>query len=195
MNSSPSETPIGREAGSRRRGCDRSHKRGGRNRALLLRLDETEYALLVAAAQQSGLTPTGYAAEAALACAGASTPPATDSVRAVLLELVRLRHQLRQATAGLRGIQPRPEVTGTAPVVFLHVIRVLDDAVARIDASAEQLTRNTGSPAGLAWSEAIETTQASGSPGRSSARCIRRYRTVSCVAGSTLRSPSGHRCP
>ena len=46
MNSSPSETPIGREAGSRRRGCDRSHKRGGRNRALLLRLDETEYATL-----------------------------------------------------------------------------------------------------------------------------------------------------
>ena len=138
MNSSPSETPVGREAGSHRRGCDRSHKRGGRNRALLLRLDETEYALLVAAAQQSGLTPTGYTAEAALACAGASTPPATDSVRAVLLELVRLRHQLRQATAGLRGI---PEVTGRPPVALLHVIRVLDDAVARIDASAEQLTR------------------------------------------------------
>ena len=92
---------------------------------------------MVAAAEQSGLTPTGYTAEAALACAGASAPPAPDSVRAVLMELVRLRGQLRQTTTGLRRIR---EITGRPPAALLHVIRVLDDAVARIDAAAEQLT-------------------------------------------------------
>lgn len=56
-------------------GHDRARLAPGRRRRLFLRLDEDEYADIATAARLAGRTPTGYAAEAALAAARGHRPP------------------------------------------------------------------------------------------------------------------------
>ena len=80
----------------RSQGRDRDHRHPRRPRLVRVRLGEDEYDVVAAAARASGLTPTGYAAEAALAAArqaGQQTPSAdVEAVR----ELMTTRAQLRR---------------------------------------------------------------------------------------------------
>ncbi len=59
---------------------------------MLLRYSDEEYAAVAEAAQAAGLTPTGYAAEAAaLAAAQSLEAPSTAPFREALLELMAAR--------------------------------------------------------------------------------------------------------
>jgi hypothetical protein len=75
---------------------DRTHVRPGRTRALLLRYTNDEYNEVAEAARCGGLTPSGYAAEAAVAAASGHEGPALRPERAALAELVRARVQVRK---------------------------------------------------------------------------------------------------
>lgn len=77
-------------------------------RRILLKLSEREYeTIAAAAAEHGGLTPTGFAAEAALATArgvamagdAAALAGDDEGLRQVLVELMQARTQLRAATA------------------------------------------------------------------------------------------------
>lgn len=60
---------------------------------MLLRYTECEFAEIQAAARDAGLTPSGYAADAALAMATGAKPPSTAPWRSALLELMDARRQ------------------------------------------------------------------------------------------------------
>ena len=81
-----------RPAGAR----DRAHQRPARPRQLKVRRSEAEFAELVEAAVEAGLTPSGYAAEAALATARGAKLPADRPWRAALGEVMSARVQVRR---------------------------------------------------------------------------------------------------
>ncbi len=66
-------------------GRDRDHLSPRRSKQIKLRYTQQEYTAIAQAARDAGLTPTGYAAEAALATATATNAPSTAPWRAVLL--------------------------------------------------------------------------------------------------------------
>jgi hypothetical protein len=63
---------------------------------MMLRFDDAEFAAVLDAAQRSGLTPSGYAAEVAIAVATESRPPEGDPFREALVELMQARTQVRR---------------------------------------------------------------------------------------------------
>ena len=75
---------------------DRTHQAPRRSRRLMLRYDDAEYAADAAAAAKTGLTPTGYAAQVALAAATETTPPVAEPLREALAELMAARTQVRK---------------------------------------------------------------------------------------------------
>jgi ribosomal protein S12 methylthiotransferase accessory factor YcaO len=70
----------------------------------MVRLSEAEYTDTATAAREAGLTPSGYAAEAALAAARAEEPPARQPLRVALAELIAARVDLSRLIHG-----PSPE--------------------------------------------------------------------------------------
>ena len=68
----------------------------GRGRQVKLRYSEEELGDVAAAAARSGLTPAGFAAEAALAAARGTSPPACEPWRDALLEVMAARTQVRR---------------------------------------------------------------------------------------------------
>ena len=131
--------PVGGpvQAAGRAVGRDRPHLPHGRQRALLLRLSDSEFADTARAAREAGLTPSGYAAEAALAAARGSEPPSGEPLRVVLAELITARLELARLTRG--------PLAATAPVDSpwdgdpdrVAVVR----AVAGVDEAAAAVTR------------------------------------------------------
>ena len=114
----------------------RSHHRPGRDRRVLLRLSEDEYDTLAKAAQGSGLTPSGFAAEAALATAGT---PAHGPLRLALVEYMQSRTQLRKVGVNLNQAVAELNATGAAPVWLERAVERVAAAVARNDAATEEL--------------------------------------------------------
>ena len=76
-------------------GRDRNHLRPGRPRQMHLRYTLEEYATIASAARDTGLTPTGYVAEAALAAANNTQTPSPAPWRTVLLKLIEAHAQVR----------------------------------------------------------------------------------------------------
>ena len=71
------------------RGRDRSHAGAPRLRRVSLRVSEAEFAALAREAATSGLTLSGYLAQALLAVAGAASPPTADPQRVLLAGVLR----------------------------------------------------------------------------------------------------------
>ncbi len=92
-------------------GRDRAHVQPGRPRQVKLRYSEEEFAAVADAAQAAGLTPTGYAAEAALAAAQGLKAPSAAPLREALLELMAARGQVRRfdvnVNQAVRELTPR----------------------------------------------------------------------------------------
>ncbi len=103
---------------------------------MLLRLSEEEYQSLVDAAEGSGLTPTGFAAEAALAAAGT---PAQGPLREALVECMQSRTQLRKVGVNLNQGVAELHATGVAPVWLRRAVERVEAAVARNDAATEEV--------------------------------------------------------
>lgn len=120
----------------RRAGRDRDHARPGRARQVKLRYTEREYAALAAAAHLAGLTPSGYAAEAALAAATSGQPPSTAPWRAALVELIEARTQVRRIGVNVNQAAAVLNATGQPPVWLQRAVALADRAVARVDHAA-----------------------------------------------------------
>jgi hypothetical protein len=105
-----------------------------------LRLDEAEYEVLYAAAARVGLTPTGYAAAAAVAAARGGSVADQASLRNVQLELMQAHTQLRrfstnvnQAVAALNATGQAPEWLESAVALCRRVSQRLFELIERID--------------------------------------------------------------
>ena len=127
--------------GPARRGRDREHLAPGRRRRLFVRLSEVEFADVAAAAHRAGLTPTGYAAEAALAAARGSRPPAAEPWREVLGELLQARAQVRRFGANVNQAVRVLQATGEAPPALARAVEATTRAVDELDAAASELVR------------------------------------------------------
>jgi hypothetical protein len=124
-----------------RRGRDRRHQFPGRSRSILLRCSDDEYQALKAAAARSGLTPSGFAAEAAIAAATGSEPPRADSWREALTEVMAARAQVRRYGNNINQAVRVLHVSGEAPEWLRSAVRTTDAAVDQLDDAARRLTR------------------------------------------------------
>jgi hypothetical protein len=130
---------------SRRRapGRDRTHLTPGRPRAVLLRYTDDEYAEVADAACCAGLTPSGYAAEAALAAASGQESPTLRPERAALAELVRARGQVRKLGSNVNQAVRQLNAIGEAPAWLEQAVTAAMRAVAELEAAATAMTTAT----------------------------------------------------
>jgi hypothetical protein len=131
------------------RGGNRRRRRPARTRQVFVRLSKDEYDDLAGAAARVELTPTGYVAEAALACARGTTHvdaplDGSDVTRAELARLQRKLFAARTALAQIATTLHRAvtalETSSAAPGAFdgvaaqsRQVLHDLDAVVAAID--------------------------------------------------------------
>jgi hypothetical protein len=121
-------------------GRDRAHL-PGRSRQVKLRYSEDELADVAAAASRSGLTPAGFAAEAALAAARGTSPPASEPWREALLEVIAARTQVRRFGSNVNQAVRALHGTGEAPDWLDRAVAVTARAVERLDGAAADLSR------------------------------------------------------
>jgi hypothetical protein len=128
---------------ARRRGPgrDRAHLNPGRGRQLKLRYSEQEHSEVAQAAARAGLTPSGYAAEAALAAARSTRPPASEPWGQALAEVMAARTQVRRFGVNVNQAVRALNTTGQAPEALNRAVAVTDRAVARLDEAAQELVR------------------------------------------------------
>jgi len=122
-------------------GRHRRHQQPGRGHVVKLRYTEAEYADLAAAARRSGLTPSGYAAEAALAAARGSEPPRAEPWREALAEVIDARAQVRRFAGNVNQAVRALNATGEAPDWLDRAVAMTTRAVEQLDAAATTLTR------------------------------------------------------
>jgi uncharacterized protein (DUF1778 family) len=104
-----------------------------------VRLGEDEYAALAAAARASGLTPTGYAAQAAVAAARRARHQTPRSDTEAVRELMTTRAQLRRYGNNLNQVARSFNAGGQPPEWLAHAITLTNGVVARIDAAVQDL--------------------------------------------------------
>jgi len=102
-----------------------------------MRLSDEELAVLVAAAAPAGWTPSGYAAEAALAAARSGAAPGASQLRAVFEELLQARGELYRVGVNLNQATKKLNATGQLPVGFGASVEAVARAVGRLDGVAE----------------------------------------------------------
>ena len=104
---------------------------------IYVRCTQAEYDAIRAAAISAGLTPGGYAAEAALAAARASSLPTTDR-RDVVIELMAARAQLRQYANNLNQATRALNAGGGPPEWLESAIALTDRVVHSIDKPVQE---------------------------------------------------------
>lgn len=129
-------SPPTRRPRQRGSGRDRRHLTPGRPRQVKIRYTDDEYADLAGAAHLAGLTPTGYAAEAALAAARQVAPPSTAPWRLALAELMAARGQVRRFGGNVNQAVRALHGTGEPLEWLAHAVAVTERAVARVDEAA-----------------------------------------------------------
>jgi len=117
-------------------GRDRDHLRPRRSKQIKARYTPEEYTAIATAARDAGLTPTGYTAEAALATATGTNPPSTAPWRAVLLELIEARNQVRRIGVNINQAAKAINATGEPPEWFPRAITLTDRAITHLDQAA-----------------------------------------------------------
>ena len=122
-------------------GRDRQHHLPGRAHQLKLRYSEQELADVAAAAERSGLTPSGYAAEAALAAARESEPPAAEPWRQALVEVMEARTQVRRFGTNVNQAVRALNATGEPPEWLARAVAFAASAVEQLDEAATRLAR------------------------------------------------------
>ncbi|TNM67586.1 hypothetical protein FHN55_09000 [Streptomyces sp. NP160] len=124
---------VGQRAGRARRYAK------ARDRQVKFRATAEEHALLVEAARSAGLTPSGYAAEAALAAARGVRAPSLLPVREALVELMAARTQVRRFAVNVNQAVKALNATGEAPEWLATAVAITDRAVLRLDGAAADL--------------------------------------------------------
>jgi Bacterial mobilisation protein (MobC) len=132
-----STEPPRRHAAVRAPGRDRGHQQPARTRAMLPRYTESEFAAIGAAAGDAGLTPSGYAADTALAMATGAQPPSTAPWRSAVLELMDARGQVRRVGANVNQVARVLNTAGEPPIWLEQVMALAARAVLRLDEAAD----------------------------------------------------------
>jgi hypothetical protein len=128
-------------ARSRGPGRDREHRLPGRCRQLKVRYSDEELAHVVAAAMRSGLTPSGFTAEAALAAARGTRPPDCEPWREALTEVMAARAQVRRFGTNVNQAVRALHGSGEAPEWLDRAVALASRAVDRLDVAAAELCR------------------------------------------------------
>jgi uncharacterized protein (DUF1778 family) len=111
----------------------------GRERRINVRLDAVEYADVLAAAHRSGLTPSGFTAEATLAAARQADQQAGRVHVETVRELMAARAQLRRYGSNLNQAARALNAGGDAPEWLKSAIGLTDRVVHRIDQAVQDL--------------------------------------------------------
>jgi hypothetical protein len=111
----------------------------------MLRYDDDEFDVVASAALRAGMTPTGYAAQAALSVAR-DAPVSTDRDRDVLAELMACRAQLRRYGNNLNQAARVLNASGEAPEWITNAVKITNDVVDRIDAAVTDLSTQRRAP-------------------------------------------------
>ena len=119
-------------------GRHRRHLVDGRERRINVRLDAVEYTDVLAAAKRSGLTPSGFTAEATLAAARRAGQMPRDDVEAVR-ELMATRAQLRRYGNNLNQAARMLNAGGGPPEWLESAIALTDRVVQRIDKAVHEV--------------------------------------------------------
>jgi hypothetical protein len=98
-----------------------------------IRYTDDEYATLADAARLAGLTPTGYAGEAALAAAREGEPPSTAPWRFALAELMAARGQVRRFGSNVNQAARMLNALGRSPEWLAAAVAITERAVTRLD--------------------------------------------------------------
>jgi uncharacterized protein (DUF1778 family) len=129
-------------SGTSRQGSDRAHRSPRRSRAVLVRLDDEEYAAIAAAADQAGLTVAGYTAESALSHAHGCTTPTGDLRPTALKELIEARTQVRNQSNALRRALERAGSAGEGGLDISSLINTTNITVNRVDEAVAEIARS-----------------------------------------------------
>ncbi|NED53154.1 MobC family plasmid mobilization relaxosome protein [Micromonospora aurantiaca] len=124
-----------------RKARHRAHNRPARPHAVLLRLSDEEKASIDAAAAAAQLTPTGYAAKAAVAAASARQPGGVNGdLRDLQHELFAARravamfgNNVNQAAAAFNATGRLPDWAAEAVRLCTRVVARLDEVISAID--------------------------------------------------------------
>ena len=119
-------------------GRHRRHLADGRERRINVRLDAVEYTDDLVAAKRSGLTPSGFTAEVALAAARRAGQKPREDVEAVR-ELMATRAQLRRYGNYLKQASRILKAGGGPPEWLDRAIALTDLVVVRIDKAVQGL--------------------------------------------------------
>ena len=120
-------------------GRDRDHQQPARPHQIKLRVSNDEYAAIAGAARNAGLTPSGYAAETALAAAAGADPPSSAGWRTALAELIEACTQVRRIGTNINQVAKIMNADGEQPVWLEHALAVTERAFNRLDDSAAAL--------------------------------------------------------
>ena len=123
-------------------GRDRPHVVPARACQVKLRFSQDELNVLAAAAEAAGLTPSGYAAEAALGAARGVAVPMPMPLRTALAELIDARLQVRRFGVNVNQAVVALNATGQAPPWLANAAALAARAVARVDEAAAAITRS-----------------------------------------------------
>jgi hypothetical protein len=104
-------------------------------------LSEAEFAALAEAAGTARLTPAGFATEAALAAARGEGRPEHRALRALLLELMAARTEVRRYGVNVNQAVAELHATGAPPVWLERAAAGADRGVARLDAATDEVAR------------------------------------------------------
>lgn len=135
----PEEDREGRFGEERGSGRHRPHGKPSRDRRVNLRLSDAEFAALAAAAGTAGLTPAGFATEAALAAARGEGMPEHRALRSLLVELMAARTQVRRYGVNVNRAVAQLQATGEAPGWLERAAAGAQRGVERLDAAAGEV--------------------------------------------------------
>ncbi|MBP1782710.1 hypothetical protein J3R08_002560 [Micromonospora sp. HB375] len=126
-----------------RKARHRAHQRPARPHAMLLRLSDEEKAAIDAAAAAAGLTPTGYAAKAAVAATTAGQAPsdAIGDLRGLQHELFAARRAVAMFGNNVNQAAAAFHATGQLPDWTTDAVRLCAAAVARLDEMISMIHR------------------------------------------------------
>ena len=130
------QPPTAKPGPGDRVGRYRPHTHPARTKRLQLRYTKAEYTAVAQAAHNAGLTTTGYAADAALATALTLEPPTAEPWRAVQIELIEARNQVRRIGTNINQAARALNATGEPPPWLQRALTIADRAVARLDDAA-----------------------------------------------------------
>lgn len=130
---------MGQNERRSRPGRNRLRAGTARTNRITIRVSDDELGEIEAAAAVAGLTPTGYAADAAVAAARARRTPHLDALRGAVLEVMAARStvnrvggNLNQAVAALNG-------TGQAPVWLRDVVELCGRTLSAVEEAMVRL--------------------------------------------------------